>query len=155
LLAAILTDRLRVKVREEIGGSYSPQAENIGSDAFPGYGYMVASIDVAPATAEKISGLVVDLADELAQKGVTDDQLDRARQPLLTAYKESLRSNNYWLSVLSNAQEKPQVLDWARTRFADVSAITTTEISALANKYLGRDRVSRATISPGAKPTQP
>ncbi|MEY2500837.1 MAG: zinc protease [Verrucomicrobiota bacterium] len=155
LLAAILTDRLRVKVREEIGGSYSPQAENNGSDAFPGYGYMVASIDVAPATAEKISGLVVDLADELAQKGVTDDQLERARQPLLTAYKESLRSNNYWLSVLSNAQEKPQVLDWARTRFADVSAITTTEISALAKKYLGRDRVSRATISPEAKPTQP
>jgi zinc protease len=155
LLAAILTDRLRVKVREELGGSYSPQAENNGSDTFPGYGYMLASIDVAPASAEKISSLVVDLADELAQKGVTDDQLERARQPLLTAYRESLRSNNYWLAVIGQAQEKPEMLEWTRTRFADVSAITTTEISALAKKYLGRDRVSRATIAPEAKPTPP
>jgi zinc protease len=155
LLAAILSDRLRVKVREELGGSYSPQAENIGSDTFPGYGYMVANIDVDPASAEKISSLVVDLADELAQKGVTDDQLDRARQPLLTAYKESLRSNSYWLSVIGQAQEKPEMLEWTRTRFADVSGITTTEISAIAKKYLSRDRVSRATILPEAKPTQP
>jgi zinc protease len=155
LLSAILTDRLRVKVREELGGSYSPQAENAGSDTFPGYGYMKASIDVDPASAEKISSLVVDLADELAQKGVTEDELKRAREPLLTAYKESLRSNNYWISVLAPAQEKPEVLDWTRTRFADVSSITTAELSALAKKYLTRDRVSRVTISPAAKPAPP
>jgi zinc protease len=155
LLGAILTDRLRVKVREELGGSYGPQAHNDGSDIFPGYGYMTASIDVAPAEAEKISNLVVDLADELAQKGVTDDQLERARQPLLTAFKESLRSNNYWLSVLGVAQEKPEVLDWTRTRLTDVSAITIAEVSALAKKYLDRDRVSRVTILPEAKTIQP
>jgi zinc protease len=155
LLASVLTDRLRVKVREEIGGSYSPQAESIGSDTFPGYGYMVASIDVAPAAAEKISNLVVDLADELAQKGVTDDQLERAREPLLTSYKESLRSNNYWLSAIGQAQEKPETLDWPRTRFADVSSITAAEMSAVAKKYLNRARVSRATISPEAKPASP
>ena len=146
LLSAILSDLLRVKVRQELGGSYSPQAENVGSDIFPGYGYMVASIDVAPASAEKISSLVVDLGDELAQKGVTDDQLERARQPVLTAVKESLRSNHYWISVLGEAQEKPQILDWTRTRLTDTSATTTPEISALA-KYLGRDRVSRVTTS--------
>ncbi|HZE13156.1 MAG TPA: insulinase family protein, partial [Chthoniobacterales bacterium] len=155
LLAAILTDRLRVKVREELGESYSPQAQNDGSDTFPGYGYMVANIDVAPGDAEKISNLVVDLADELAQKGVTDDQLARAREPLLTAYRQSLRSNNYWLSVIGQAQEKPQMLDWTRTRFADVEAITSAEMSALAKKYLSRDRVSRATISPETKTTPP
>jgi zinc protease len=155
LLSAILTDRLRVKVREELGGSYSPQVEGISSDIFPGYGYMVASVDVAPASAEKISSLVVDLADELAQKGVTDDQLERARQPVLTAFKESLRSNNYWLSVLSEGQARPEVLDWTRTRLTDVAAITATEVSAFAKKYLGRDRVSRVTISPEEKPTQP
>ena len=153
LLSAILMDRLRVKVREELGGSYSPQAENSGSDTFPGYGYTVASIDVAPAEAEKISNLVVDLADELAQKGVTPDQLERAREPLLTSFKESLRSNGYWLSVIARAQEKPEMLEWARTRFADVEGITVAEISALAKKYLGRDRVSRATISPEVKAT--
>jgi zinc protease len=155
MLEAILNDRLRLKVREELGGSYSPHAENRASDTFPGYGYIVASIDVDPSSAQKISDLVVDLADELAQKGVTDDQLERARQPVLTQYKESERTNAYWEGVLVHAQEKPEALDWARTRLSDISAITTAELSALAKKYLPRDRVSRATISPETKPTPP
>ncbi|MFN2622466.1 MAG: M16 family metallopeptidase [Chthoniobacterales bacterium] len=155
MLQTILNDRLRVKVREELGGSYSPHAENRASDTFPGYGYIGASIDVAPSSAQKISDLVVDLADELAQKGVTDDQLERARQPVLTEYKSSERTNAYWIGVLVHAQEKPEALDWARSRLSDIAAITTAELSALAKKYLPRDRVSRATISPESKPTPP
>ncbi len=153
MLEAILNDRLRVKVREELGGTYSPRVSNLASDTFPGYGYLVASIDVDPPSAQKISDLVVDLADELAQKGVTDDQFERARRPLLTEYKDSERTNGYWVGVLVHAQEKPEALDWARTRLSDIAAITTAELSALAKKYLPRDRVSRATILPAAKPT--
>ena len=51
MLAAIFNDRLRVKVREEIGGTYSPSAGSSSSDTFPGYGYIAASIDVDPAMA--------------------------------------------------------------------------------------------------------
>jgi zinc protease len=153
VLEAILNDRLRVKLREELGVTYSPRGENFASDTFPGYGYIVANIDVDPQSAAKVSELAVDLADELAQKGVTEDQLNRARQPKLTAYKDSLRNNSYWLSVLVLAQEKPEALDWARSRLPDIAAITTAELSALAKKYLPRERVSRAIILPAAKPT--
>ena len=63
--------------------------------------------------------------------------------------QQSLRTNNYWLNgVLARAQEKPEVLDWARTRLADVKAITTAELSALAKEYLGHARASRATVLP-------
>ncbi|MDQ6626044.1 MAG: insulinase family protein [Verrucomicrobiota bacterium] len=149
VLAAVLNDRLRIKVREEIGGTYSPRAASNSSEVFPGYGYIFASIDVDPASAQKMSEVVVDLADELAQKGVSDDELERARAPLLTAIRESMRDNNYWLSaVVSRAQEKPEVLDWARTRLSDIDAMTTDDLSAPAKKYLGKDRVSRATILP-------
>lgn len=155
VLEHILNDRLRVKLREELGVTYSPRVENFASDTFPGYGYIVANIDVDPQSATKVSEFAVDLADELAQKGVTEDQLNRARQPMLTAIKDSLRSNGYWLFVLALAQEKPEALDWPRSRLPDIGAITTAELSALAKKYLGRDRVSRATILPATKPTQP
>ena len=152
LLASIFNDRLRVKVREEMGSTYSPRAGSNASDTFPGYGYFTASVDVDPAAAAKMSELVISLADDLAENGVTADELNRARQPLLTLLKESLRSNSYWLtSVLSRAQEKPEVLDWARTRQADNESITTGELSEIAKKYLGRDRASRATILPEAK----
>ena len=62
--------------------------------------------------------------------------------------QQSLRTNNYWLNgVLARAQKKPEVLDWARTRLADVKAITTAELSALAKEYLGHARASRASRS--------
>ncbi|HMJ05241.1 MAG TPA: insulinase family protein, partial [Chthoniobacterales bacterium] len=143
LLASILNDRLRVEVREKMGGTYSPHVGSSASDTFPGYGYFAASIDVDPAAAKKMSEVVINLADDLAERGVTADELNRARLPLLTALKQSLRSNGYWLgAVLAKAQEKPEVLAWARSRIEDVEAITTEELSALAKKYLGRARVS-------------
>jgi zinc protease len=151
LVGMILSDRLRLKVREEIGGSYSPRASNLSSDTFPGWGYIVANIDVDPPKAGQISDLAVKLADELAQNGLTDDELDRSRRPLLTEFRESLRSNGYWLSVLTRAQEKPEVLEWARTRISDNEAITVPELNAIARKYLGQERASRATILPAAK----
>lgn len=152
LLADILQDRLRVKVRDAIGGTYSPHAQNNSSETFPGYGYLFSSIDVDPAMAEKISDLAVNLADELKQKGVTDDEFKRAREPLLNGTRQSLRDNAYWLpSVLARAQEKPERLDWARTKLADIEAITPAEISSLAAKYLGCEHASRATILPAPK----
>ena len=154
LLAAVFNDRLRLKVREEIGGTYSPRAASNASDTFPHYGYLLASIDVDPPNAAKMSDLVINIGDDLAHNGVTDDELNRARMPLLTALKESLRDNGYWLSaVVSRAQEKPEVLDWARTRQQDVESITTAELSDMAKKYLGPDRVSRATILPAKAAT--
>jgi len=155
LLASVLNDRLRVKVREEIGGTYSPNAGSIASDTFPGYGYLQANCVVDPTMAAKISDLVVAIGDDLATNGVTEDELTRARQPALTAARESLRTNNYWgSSVLARAQEKPEVLDWARTRLPDVEAITTAELSALAKSYLGREHASHVTILPAVAPAK-
>ena len=149
LLADVVSDRLRVKVREEIGGTYSPDAGSFASDTFPGYGYFVANVDVDPAMAGKISDLVISVADDLATNGVTEDELKRVRQPLLTAIQQSLRTNDYWLnSVLARAQEKPEWLDWSRTRLADLEATTTAQLAALAREYLGHARVSRATVLP-------
>ncbi len=84
---------------------------------------------------------------------MTEDELTRVRLPLLTALKDSLRSNAYWIgNVLARAQEKPEMLDWARNRIADINSITTADIAALARQYLGRDHVSRVTILPRCKP---
>ncbi|MEO6002127.1 MAG: insulinase family protein [Opitutus sp.] len=152
LLTNILSDRLRVKVREEIGGTYSPRAGSFTSDVFPEYGYISASVDVEPAMAPKITETVIALADDLAQHGVTDDELVRAKQPLLTAIRQSVRDNGYWLgAVLSRAQQKPQVLDWARSRSADIESISAPELNELAARYLPQARASKVSVRPAPK----
>jgi zinc protease len=153
LLASVLSDRLRVKIREELGGAYSPDARSFTSDTFPGYGYLTATVIVAPGMADKIADTVMALGDELAVKGVTADELDRAKQPILTAIKETARNNRYWLgAVLTRSQEKPEVLDWARSRTSDFESITADELTALAKTYLSRSRASRVVVLPSSPP---
>ena len=153
LLANVLSDRLRVKIREELGDAYSPGAGSNASDLYPDYGYILAGTTVEPAKTKKVLDVISALAADLADKGVTEEELDRAKKPVLTGLRESVRTNGYWLgSVLSRAQEKPAVLDWSRSRHADTEAITAAELSALAKAYLGADRASRIVIVPAAKP---
>lgn len=153
MLAEIFSDRLRLKVRQELGGTYSPEVDNAPSDTFPGYGFLTVSIDVDPAKAGKITEVVLTIADDLATKGATNDELERARQPVLTQTRESLRTNGYWLgNVLLRAQEKPAVLDWARTRIPDLESISTAEINALAKTYLPSARAFRVTVLPASSP---
>lgn len=152
LLADILKDRLRAKIREAIGGTYTPSAANHATE-FPGFGYLHAMVDVDPASAAKIQNLIIDIADDLRLHGATEDEFKRAHEPMVNAAEQASRDNEYWLSsVLARAQQNPEWLDWARSRLADLRAIRREDESALAAQYLGRERASRAIIAPVAKP---
>jgi zinc protease len=152
LLAEVLADRLRVKVREELGDAYSPGVGSIAGDVFPGFGYIQAGITVDPAKTTAILGVVEKVAANLALHGVNEDELKRAKEPLLTSLRDSTRTNGYWVgSVLAKAQEKPEVLEWCRSRYADNESITREELSALALKYLASGRTSSVAVKPAAK----
>ncbi|MBI4626555.1 MAG: insulinase family protein [Verrucomicrobia bacterium] len=153
LLAEVFSDRLRVKVREELGDAYNPGAGSSPSDIYPGYGYLVAGATTDPAKAKKITELIVTLADDMARNGITVDELERAKKPVLTSLRESARSNGYWVgSVLARAQERPEVLDWCRSRYADNEAITKAELNTLAKTYLVAARASRVIVLPDNPP---
>lgn len=154
IMASIFADRLRLKLREEMGGTYSPSARSMASDVFPGYGYMTSSIDIDPTMSDKIVDAMKEIAGDMATHGVTEDELERAKLPALTSVRESARTNGYWLgNVVSRAQDKPEVLDWARSRESDMASISKADIDALTKAYLSPDRLSRAIIVPAAKRT--
>lgn len=139
VLANILGDRLRLTIREELGDSYSPGAGSITSSTYDGYGWIQASVSVDPEDAKRVAKVVRDLAHDLARKGSNRDELERAVRPILTGLRESERTNGYWLgAVLAQAQEQPQRLDWARSRYADNESITVDEIDELAKRYLDK-----------------
>ncbi|MDD2763366.1 MAG: insulinase family protein [Opitutaceae bacterium] len=152
LLAEVLSDRLRVKVREEMGDAYSPEALSAPSDTYTGYGFMLARITIDPAQAQRIASTVLAIAADLQKNGATPDELDRAKKPILTSLKESVRTNAYWLNnVIGSCQEFPQRLDWCRTRYSDFEGITKAEIDALAAQYLDPARSFRVIVLPDPK----
>jgi zinc protease len=152
MLAEILSDRLRVKIREQMGSTYAPSVVSNASDVFPDYGYIAAVVELDPAKSREIQDVVVAVAADLHANGATEDELDRSKNPVLTSIRETERTNKYWLTVLGRCQEKPEVLDWARTRRADFAAISKAEIDALAKAYLAPENASRVIIQPYAAP---
>ncbi len=152
ILADALMDRLRVKVREQLGSTYSPSVASFASDVFPGYGYLEAVVIVDPAKNKQIEDVVVSVAADMCANGITPDELDRSKNPKLTAMRDSERTNGYWITVLMRAQEKPEVLDWARSRHKDFESITKEDIDALAKEYLSADKASKVVIHPYAAP---
>lgn len=140
VLSAILNDRLRKKIREELGGSYSPRAGVTGSTGLT-IAYLQAVAQVKPSETKKYGELIIQLADQMARDGVSEDELQRALNPIKTNLEESSRKNSYWLrTVLSRSQLEPYRLDWARKRDTDYAGITVDELNQLAAKYLTKDK---------------
>ncbi|HEY8995043.1 MAG TPA: insulinase family protein, partial [Lacunisphaera sp.] len=154
LLSDVFSDRLRVEIREKLGGTYSPNAGADLSDAYPGYGWLIADATVAPADARMIADAIKKVAATLHDGGVTGEELERARQPVLTALRESARTNGYWLgTVLAAGQEFPERLDWSRTRYSDNESVTAAELTALAKQYYDPAKVSEFIIIPALSPS--
>ncbi|MBX7210004.1 MAG: insulinase family protein [Verrucomicrobiaceae bacterium] len=149
LLGAVLDDRLRIKVREELGETYSPACYHVANDTFKGYGYMTAMIECKPGQAASIGALVIKIADELATKPITDDEFDRAKKPQLEQLTQMRRDNRYWgQNVLRCAQEHPERIEWSRSLLQDFSGIEKKDLEALARTYLPASRAITVNVIP-------
>ena len=149
LLAAVLDDRLRVKIREELADTYSPACYHMASDTFTGYGYVVTMIECKPEQAAKLAALSKEIANDLATGTITDDEFERALKPMMAQIEQTRRDNRYWSStVLRCSQEHPQRLDWARSFVKDITGIKKADLIPLAKKYLAQDRAIVANIIP-------
>ncbi|MEE2808647.1 MAG: insulinase family protein [Verrucomicrobiota bacterium] len=149
VLGAIFADRLRSKVREELGEAYSPYARHIPSDTYKGYGYLMSVITVDPPQAEKIANVVEGIGTALASKGITEDELERAIKPLLNSIEQQVRQNSYWLRTVSlSSQEFPQKLDWAKTMLKDYKSIKVSDVNSMAKKYLSEGNSVSVKIVP-------
>ena len=74
ILSSILSDRMREEIREKLGGSYSPRAGSAPSQELD-FGMLRAMAQVKPEETKKYGELMIKLADIMAEKGVTKDEL--------------------------------------------------------------------------------
>jgi zinc protease len=150
LLAAVLAERVRVRVREELGAAYSVGAAFVETKGFPHLNHFVVYAEVAPAHVNQAMLLVQRETMSLALKGLEADEFERAKAPFLHEWDDNLRTNAYWgITVLGSAQQEPSHLAAARDRGADIASITSAELSALAPRYLDASNAFKfAVVAP-------
>lgn len=152
MLSAILDDRLRIKIREELGNAYSPFAHNLPSDTWTGFGYLFASVTVDPAQTQKVAKVMAEIATDLATgESITEDELERAKKPQIVTIQEMRRTNRYWLSsVMEASQEYPARLDWSRSFVEDYESISVADLNALAKEFLKEENLLSVIVAPKA-----
>ncbi len=147
LLADVFSERLRIRVREKLGASYSPQVFNNSSRVHPGYGVMEARLIVDPVTIEALEKEVRQVARELWQDGISEEELQLTKRPMLTSLKDMVKTNRYWLnSVLSLSSRHPQQLEWPLSILDGFSSVTVEELNELAKRYLKPEKAAKVVI---------
>ena len=149
VLADLFSERLRESIREKLGAAYSPYAFNHSYRAYKGYGMIQIHVLAAPHQTRAIIEEIRRIASELTVCQADPDEFKRVLDPTLTHIKDLRQTNAYWLdSVLAGAGRYPQQLEWSRTIEKDYASITSTEVAALARRYLVWDNAAVVVIAP-------
>lgn len=155
LLAELLAERMRVRLRDELGATYNCSAHFMGYAGFPELSYFGVFAEVSPAQAQAAARVMKNELEALRKKRFSDDEFNRIRLPFLRRREEDLRNNAYWAyTVLRDAQQRPERIAAARDRAQDTAAITRADLEALARRYL-KPRASFQFVAYPSAPTNP
>ncbi|MEM7305834.1 MAG: insulinase family protein [Planctomycetota bacterium] len=147
-LGDIVQDRLRIRVREELGAAYSPGASAIPNETFPGVGILNVTATLPPEQTEAFVDATLELVDDLAKNGVTQEEVERLMEPRLASLRDALRTNGYWVTILADAQRRPETLDNARSAEAFYRSLDAEAMSRLAAENLDRAQASVLVVTP-------
>ena len=104
-----------------------------------------------PVVASVLAALLV-IADALRAGEISDDEFARAVTPSLEGLSQNATSNSYWLSLISQAQTRPDLM--ARNRLdaieASVRTVTKGDVIAAAKAWLSPEDARIARVVPAA-----
>lgn len=147
-LGDIVDDRLRLKVREELGAAYSPGAVSEVSDTWLNLGAVLIQAAGDPAQAEALLEACLGVAQDLANNGVTEEEVARLSEPVLKQFRDAQRQNGFWLETLQDVQSQPRQLASLRKVLAEYGSFDAKRLSELAAEYLQPERASYLMVLP-------
>ncbi|MEO8926657.1 MAG: insulinase family protein [Caulobacteraceae bacterium] len=148
LAGEVLQNRVLDQVRIAQGATYSPETDVELSETFPAYGFAFSLVEIPPAKIAGFYASVAAIAADMGTKGVTADELARARNPRVAGIEKTKLTNEYWLGRLAGAQADPRRLDLIRTTLPDYAAITVADVQAAAKTWFTDDRAWKLVIAP-------
>ncbi|MCK5163362.1 MAG: insulinase family protein [Desulfobacula sp.] len=141
ILSRVLSERLRLIIREDLGETYSSYAYNDPSMSFDGYGIMHVVVNVKPEKVKFVYNKIKEIIYSLTLKGISKKETDFALKSVLNHLKVLRKTNGYWLnSVMANSSDYPQKFDWANNMLDGYNTITNNDLLLLSKKYLDIDK---------------
>ncbi|HEX5006905.1 MAG TPA: insulinase family protein, partial [Hyphomonadaceae bacterium] len=153
VLAAVMRLKVTAEIREALGATYSPSAGSSLSSVYPGFGYVSTTAEVKPEDADLVIAAFRKIATEMRSGDISDDEFSRAITPSLEVLPQNATSNGYWLSLISQAQTRPDVLERNKLPAIEksVRAVTKADVVAAASRWLGDADAQEARVLPTKK----
>jgi zinc protease len=151
ILAAVFRDRLFEKFRSEQAASYSPDMSNSWPEEFATGGYMMAYSQVQPKDVDSFFKFARDVAADLAAKPVSDDELQRALEPVKQSIDRAASGNSFWLSQLKGATYNPARFTALGHLYSDYTNVTAARLQELAKRYFVNEKSWKLVVEPQPK----
>jgi zinc protease len=135
LLASVLQLRLLDESREKLGATYTPNAFSSASDTFRGFGHLTTLAPAEPGQMDLVAQTMKTLAADLATSPPSEDELLRARGPIVEQLQRQERTNGGWTAIVAEAQSYPAILDRRRQRMEVLQSISAEELQAAAQRW--------------------
>ncbi len=140
--------RLRERVREELGGTYSIRVNADGSSLLPDPEYQVSIIFGSdPSRAEELLEEVMAELDWL-RAGGEQKYLETVKELLRTSRQEQLRDNGFWLTQIQSAVQRGESFTQIVSFDEWLEALTLEQVAAAAQRYLTDDLYVRVVLLP-------
>jgi zinc protease len=152
VLGAIMRIKVTDEIRENLGATYSPSAGASLSSVYPGWGYVASTAEVKPEDVDRVIAAMRKIAGEMRAGEITQDEFDRAITPSLEQLPRNATSNGYWLSLISQAQTRPDTLERAKLPVieARLRAVTRAGVVEAAKTWLKDADAQEMRVVPGA-----
>lgn len=147
LLNAVLTSRVNDEIRERRGIAYGPGTYFSPSDTYESYGYIGAIAQVSPENISPFFAAMDDIAKDLRDHPISNEELNRARAPILAQLEQAEMGNDIWLNWLEDLDDDPGRIEQIRTRASDYESMTAGDVQRLAQTYLIDSSAWRATVT--------
>lgn len=133
-LGSVLSDRYFQKIREENSMGYSAGANSKSTSGFaPSYA-ITASANIKPECKDQCLEIIYKELEILAKEGVTEEELKKYKEPALTSFAQSQRSNEYWTGTLTTYLLENFDSDTGKAEL--IKSITSADLQKMADKLL-------------------
>jgi zinc protease len=122
----------------------------MASTVFEGLGAVKIQAAGDPADMQVLIDACLGVAQDLAENGITQDEVDRLAEPLLNQLRDAMRTNGFWLSNINDAQSNAEGLHSLRTIEEFYANISVEDLSALAAEYLQASKASYLVVTPNS-----
>lgn len=152
LTRRVLSQRLRETVREDMGSVYGVNA-GMGYTGFPEASFFGRiSFTCEPSRKDEVINAVTKILNDIAENGVTERELEIAKNQQTLAYDNAGEENSYWANTISYDFIKGEpVLSIDETK-ALINGLTLRQVNSFAKEYMKNMRIFISVYNPAKQP---